>query len=84
MRWRFIANCLSINRLPSSAFKVSIVAQAIKLSMTVFFSNFALENLKRAPAKADTHYFLRARKSDIENIGVCVNRTLHPIFQDCK
>lgn len=53
--------------------------------MSFFFYNFALENLKRAPAKADTHYFLRARKSDIDdNIGVCVNRTLYPIFQDCK
>ena len=42
--------------------------------MSFFFSNFALENLKRAPAKADTHYFLRAR----------MLRTLHPIFQDYK
>ena len=38
--------------------------------MSFFFSNFALENLKRAPAKADTHYFLRAR----------MLRTLSPDF----
>ena len=25
--------------------------------MSFFFATFALENLKRAPAKADTHYF---------------------------
>ena len=42
--------------------------------MSFFFSNFALENLKRAPAKADTHYFFRAR----------MLRTLHAIFQDYK
>ena len=42
--------------------------------MSFFFSNFALENLKRAPAKADTHYFLRAR----------MLRTLYTIFQDYK
>ena len=42
--------------------------------MSFFFATFALENLKRAPAKADTHYFFRAR----------MLRTLHAIFQDYK
>ena len=27
--------------------------------MSFFFATFALENLKRAPAKTDTHYFIR-------------------------
>jgi hypothetical protein len=42
--------------------------------ISFFFINFALENLKRAPAKADTHYFYSRE----------VLRTLSPIFQDLK
>ena len=48
--------------------------------------NFAFDGSNdRAPAffEADTHYHLHARKSDVDNIGVCGNRTLQIRIIQC-